>query len=455
MRPLANETRALTKRAHDRALRVALVGLAAQLMGCQTLLDFERARSLFSPAVAVEIPVLVETPPAELPEVGGLDAISGELRSVPLRWDPLLDEVVAGYTVERALDPKGPFERVGSVAGRHRTRWLDRGTDLFAKHDSPQGGGDLGDGHTYHYRVRAFDPEGHLAPAEKAAIRSAETAKTPAPPPGFQAFSHLPRRVALRWDPSHDPTTRGYVVYRSPTARGDFVPVAQLAGRFTTTHVDTDLGDLRVFYYRVAARNDAGGIGETTDRERAVTKPEPLPPIGLAIAEQGVGENRLRWQVNVESDLRTYRVLRRRADGDFEILAEVPSEEHGVTDRDVGSGESVDYALVAVDHDGLESARSEGVQVASMAYGLSAKSTDGGIEVTWSQEAQASLSEIRVLRLGSLGDRELGRSKETRFLDTSAAPGERVRIQLVGLRADGTEAPPSTVVEVTVPGSDR
>lgn len=434
---------------------LALIALASLGLGCQTLLDLERARSLFTPAPRTEIPILVETPAAKLPPVRGLQLIGGQLRQIPLSWDPLPDGTVAGYTVERALRAKGPYERVGSVAGRHRTEWLDRGSDLAAKHESPRGGGDLGDGHTYFYRVRAFDEAGRLAPVDAALVGTASTAPAPSPPTGFQAFSRLPRRVALRWEASPDPTTTGYVVYRSPSSKGSFEARAQIDGRFTTTWRDLGLGDLRVFYYRVAARNAWGGIGTPTDRARAVTKPEPLPPIGLEVSRQELGRNELSWSANVEPDLEHYRLLRRRQDGTVEQVAETDEATRVALDDALAAGEVVEYSLIAIDRDGLVSAMSTPLEVAAIDYGLRTEVRSGGIELSWSGRAHADVSEMRVIRVNRLGEREVGRSREPQYTITGLEPGQRIQVRIIGVRPDGSEAPPSVAVDATLPDAAR
>lgn len=427
-----------------------LLALASAVLGCQTFLDLERARGLVRPSAADEIPVLVETPAADLAEVDGLTAVQDELRAVPLRWQPVLAGEVAGYSIERALSERGDYVRVGSVAGRYRSAWVDRGTDLFPKQE---GGANLGDGHSYFYRVRAFDAEGLLAPPGDRAAE-ARTAGAPAPPVHFQAFSRLPREVALRWAPSADPLAVGYVVLRSPAARGEFRPIARLAGRFTTTYLDEGLGDLRVFYYRIAVVNAVGGQGEPTKAERAVTKPVPLPPVGLAVTDQGLGVNELGWSANVEPDLRAYRLLRRREGSETEEVVEIEVGTTTARDPQVGSGESVAYLLVALDRDGLESAPSVEIEVESVAYGLEATVGDGVIELSWSADVQAGLAEIRVLSVGSFGAREIGRARLPAFAVPDVKPGASYRFRIVGIREDGSEAPPSREIRVQAPDED-
>ena len=52
---------------------------------------------------------------------------------------------------------------------------------------------------------------------------------------------------------------------------------------------------------------------------------------------------------------------------------------------------------------------------------------------------------------GGLGDDELARVSAPSFAHRDVKPGETLRYRLVGVRADGSEAPPSPLLEVTVP----
>jgi hypothetical protein len=120
--------------------------------------------------------------------------------------------------------------------------------------------------------------------------------------------SRLPRKVALGWRPSSDPTVKGYVVLRSPGAAGPFEPIAELAGRHRTHYVDHGLGDLHVFYYQLRAINTAGALGAPSEPVQGLTKPDPLPPVGLHIAGREGSSFVLVWAPNVEPDVVAYRV---------------------------------------------------------------------------------------------------------------------------------------------------
>lgn len=431
-------------------LALAWLCLASSL-GCAGALDVELARDYFARERVPEAPVLSEAPPARLAAVEGLRTLSGELRVIPLRWDPVLAGEVAGYAVERATGAEGPFQRIAIVMGRFETAYTDRGIDLGAKQNARESAGDLGDGNTYYYRLRPFDRRGHLG-AQVAPPQSGTTSARPAAPTGFRAYSQLPREVALSWEPSPDPTVAGYVVTRSPSANGNFLPVARPKGRFNSTWVDRGLRDLRVFYYRVAAKNSAGGSSEPSATARAVTKPEPLPPVDVRIAERALGRNVVSWEPNVEGDLAGYRLFRRRAHATRdELVAEVSAETLRVADNAVAASERLTYAVVAFDRDGLESEPSDPIESESVGYGLRAELEGSTVTLRWDEAVQRELAQVRVLRDGRFGDSELARVESASFVDRSARAGSTQRYRLVGVRPDGSEAPSSLVLEVEVP----
>jgi fibronectin type 3 domain-containing protein len=265
---------------------------------------------------------------------------------------------VRGYVIERALDAGGPFERIAVVTETYDSSYVDRGFDLARK--SPLTGSDpgLGDGARYFYRLRAYDSSEHLS-ATASEVVTASTAARPSPPAEVRAYSQLPRRIGLAWRASDDPHVQSYVVERSPSAKGPFDVVGHVPGRHRTTFVDRNLGDLRVFYYRVAAVSAAGAEGPASEPVRALTKAEPLPPAGLRISRAGGGID-LAWEPNAERDVARYRIQRKLDGESFEDLgsAAVPHFHDGSPP----AGTSLSYRVIAVDADNLESAPSAAVE---------------------------------------------------------------------------------------------
>lgn len=385
-------------------------------------------------------PPLVEIPGAALPAPDGLRATSGEYRMIPLKWDPMLHGNAGGYLLERAAERDGAFSRIAEIWGRGSISHVDRGSD-----DAP-----LGDGETRFYRLRAFAPDGRLS-AQASRVVVGSTAPPPDPPEDVRAYSRQPREVPLSWSASLDPIVAGYQVERSPGRDGPFEVVARLEGRHATTYVDSGLGDLRVFYYRVASMNPGESAGAPSPPVRGVTKPVPLPPLDLRVSQRRLGANVLEWQANVETDLVEYRLFRARQGEAPRLVAAVPAEARRARDGSVDAGDRVTYTLVAVDRDGLESRPSEAVPVASEGYGLAAEVRDDGIHLSWNPRTEEGFRGARLVRSGWFTRRRSIRSESGEHVDREVVPGRRYRYVAILQRADSSEAPPSRPIEVRVP----
>jgi hypothetical protein len=185
---------------------------------------------------------------------------------------------------------------------------------------------------------------------------------------------------------------------------------------------------------------------------QAVTKPEPLPPIGLRVVEQRLGTNQLMWEPNVETDITEYRLLRIREGADApEVVASVPPGATTAEDDAVAASERVAYTLVGVDGDGLQSANSEPIGVECEGYGLSARGESDGVHLTWNPRAEEGFHGARVLRTRWLASQELAFAPSGSYVDGDARPGQRYRYVVVLERPDSTRAPPSLPIEIEVP----
>jgi fibronectin type 3 domain-containing protein len=183
---------------------------------------------------------------------------------------------------------------------------------------------------------------------------------------------------------------------------------------------------------------------------RAVTKPEPLPPIGLRLAEASLGRNVLVWEPNVETDIAEYRLVRIRQGTRSKLITTVPADTPRAVDTDLSAGEGATYAVIAIDRDGLESRPSESIRVQSQDYELQAAADPSGVKLHWKARPE-EFPQARVTRSSWLGQRDLGRTDNGSFVDPNVEPGRSYSYVVVGIRPDGSEAPPSDPLEVRVP----
>ena len=232
-----------------------------------------------------------------------------------------------------------------------------------------------------------------------------------------------------------------------------------MEGRVTTIYEDPVPGDLRVMYYRVAARNRFGGEGEASEPVRGVTKAEPLPPIGLAVAERRLGSIDLRWATNVEPDLSGYEVWRAERDDDGwdgeRLVGEVGAGGTLFRDPEVGCGQSLRYRVRALDRDGLTSGYSDPLDATGEAIDLRARALPGAVELRWSPARAWPAAQIFAVRMG-LPDRLLYTVRgQTRVRIDDLPPGRhQLAVVLTTQPADGADGADGAADPVDAPACE-
>ncbi len=421
--------------------------------------------------LSVEPMILSSDRPSDLIPPEGLRVTSTEQRQVALAWDPVLVGDVKGYAIKRSRAPEGDHVLIGQTASRFATVFIDSGS----------GPERLGDGQTYSYRVHPFDSYGRISRSH--AHISATTEARPPIPTGLQSYSNLPRKVALSWQPSPSRSVVGYAIYRSPTPSGQWAQVGFAEGRLNTVWEDPVNGDLRLMHYRIEAINAFGAASDPSSFVRAVTKAEPLPPIGLEAEQSALGELELRWDPNVERDLERYEVF--RADGPTHTVSlanldsdtsvttpsprdsseftkerrvgQVSANELRFVDPNVGCGQFVRYRVRVIDRDRLMSAYSEPLMVEGATMNFELDTSGPTPRVVWDRDLlarwpSAEISETRQ----ALPDRAVGKVTGRNDYDLQGLPPglHTLRITLFNASDEPDvrrEESPTCTIEVSIP----
>jgi fibronectin type 3 domain-containing protein len=412
--------------------------LALALSGCAADTAEKVAGKLFASNHALVFDRASDLLPPE-----SLRVTSNADRQISLAWDPVLVGDVAGYAIRRGTGSvEGSFHLVGVTSSRFGTVFTDAGDKSGA----------LGDGQTYTYQVHPYDHQGRVSRSH--AALTATTEAKPAIPEGLQVYSNLPRKAVLSWKPSEQRAVAGYGIYRCPTMAGPWEHVAFSEGRLNSVYEDAIPGDLRVMYYRITAVNRFGGESEMTESPiRAVTKAEPLPPMGLAADAHRLGVVSLKWVANVEPDVRSYQIWRSQKVGaDFApetLIATVGADKTSFVDAAIGCGETVRYQLRALDADALESVPSEPLEVTGPDLSLALQRTSAGLVLRWDPARGKGFGSARVSQLRSvLPDKELANvSGASEVTLPDLAGGTRLEVALAG-PTDGGSAPPACLITV-------
>jgi len=279
-----------------------------------------------------------------LPEPVSYFTATKELaRSAKLLWRPHPDLRIVGYEIER-LDPgEKSFHRIGSVDGRLNAEYIDR---------------DLDDSSIYRYRIVAVSFDGKKsAPSEEVSV---STKPLPLPPKQLNAGNNGIRTIALSWEASPNKDIAYYKVYRADSPDGYFSYRAKVDRTSFTDKTDEDGAR---YFYKVTAVDQDGLESPSGEAVAGTTKAAPEAPelLGLAVSDNAVV---IRWKSR-DPRTRSYELHKSTSSGWFDtnetVIRDIRMTTY--TDANIAPGTEYEYAVVAVDKDGLKSAPSESKSV--------------------------------------------------------------------------------------------
>lgn len=325
---------------------------------------------------AVPVEATTRPPP---PVVTELTAETDGPREVSLQWDPSPDEKVTGYEIWRSPE-EGEFALIGKTEERETSVYRDRGTPprgLFGgSKDDGSGPGFLENAVVYRYHVKAFNTAYALSePCEEVTSR---TKDLPVAVMGMFTTTNTAGRVVLTWEANPEDDISHYEVEVADRPGSGFD---------TLTRVDAGVEDVERFaeaigldpsearWFRVRAIDQAELIGLWSEAATGQAKPLPSTPESLEV-HYGPEGAELSWQAAPQPDISAYRLYRKKFLG-AEELRDVDEAAAQFTAKEVGK--RITIAVSALDADGLESERSDWLEldgVRTAAGGASEPDTD-------------------------------------------------------------------------------
>ena len=285
------------------------------------------------------------------PVVAGLETVSGRPREIPLKWQVSTDEKVVGYAISRASD--GDFEEVATVKGMENCEYVDQGGERRRGSSI----GTLQDGTTYRYRVLAFNTAG--ARSEWSEPVEATTKVAPGIPVGLETTTNLPRAVRTTWRLNGEKDIREYVVESSADGRRFRECARVSADEAVLAATENGLRDNEAKFYRLKAVDSDTLESGWCEAVAGRTKPLPDAPSGLAFELTDEGAV-VRWSAAPQPDITGYKVWRKGLLSAQE-LGRAERTEYTVGPAELGKGLTLQVS--ALDADGLESERSEPLEI--------------------------------------------------------------------------------------------
>jgi len=255
-------------------------------------------------------------------------------------WDASPDASIGGYDVFRA-EPPHAYVRIAQLGAQAR-RFADRVTPATK--------------YVYDVRARSVDGVDGYTTGGAASFLPKTT-----PPDAPSGLAAKPSRdaVALSWNPSRDPATQDYEVYRrAPKAQAFLLKIVPVARR---SYSDRLPMDARANYeYGVGAVDRFGNRAMPSKwvaaRPVRTTIAQAAAPIGVTYAGGAVT---IAMVPIVDEDVIAQRVLRADDGHALRALASLHVDQTRYVDRSVRAGHRYAYALATIERGGMQGAVSK------------------------------------------------------------------------------------------------
>ena len=313
------------------------------------------------------------------------------------------------------------------------------------------------------YQVRWVDPLGRKGPWARVRVYVMDLAALR--PPARVTAKVGKGEVTLHWPASENPHTAGYVVERAYLNTGPYevlTPKGVPAAR--PEYSDRGLQGGTLYFYRVLAMGPRGDLGTPSDPVAALARSTVGPPAPRGLkAEAGRTRVQLKWEP-LPGNVAGY-IVERRAEGSprwsrLNATLRQPPRLDDLLGPQVGG--TLDYRVIAVSEDNLESAPSKVVRVHLVDTTPplppridSADGSGGKVRLGLRATDPRDTARIYVLRGGSASDQGLVIGKPLpgdarTFEDSWVEPGKAYWYHLVAFDAAGNRSADGQAIEVRV-----
>ncbi len=288
-------------------------------------------------------PIEASTLPMIAP-VSFFQSIGNMPRSAKLLWRPHPNTRISGYIIDRLNVNDQKWSELKSIEGRLNAEYIDR---------------DLKDGQVYYYRIRAITFDKLIT--EPSETTKVSTKPLPKEVQGITATTHLPKAIALKWDPTVVEEFSHYNIYRSSSSNGSYdYHIKLIDASFT----DTTKEDGESFYYKITAVDKDGlesPMGSIVTQGSSLAKPRT--PVAYDGKISAAGAN-LQWSKN-DDRIASYTVIKTTKTSWIgrESIEINNIKETSFNDTSVQPNVGYIYQVIGVDKDGVRSLPTQGIEL--------------------------------------------------------------------------------------------
>jgi fibronectin type 3 domain-containing protein len=291
--------------------------------------------------------IMIKTIPAQK-SVSFIAAISNLPQQIKIVWRPHSNKAVKSYIVQRLITKTSKWANIAILKGRLNAEYIDT---------------KLANNTVYMYRLIAVTFKYIKSLPTK--VVQAKTKPLPIGVQGLHATIDLAKKIIIKWEPTPTNDVVSYNIYRSPKNKN----FELLDNINVKTHIFTDLinKDGAAFFYKITAIDkDSLESRRDTKTIRGTTLSKPAKPIFESATIKGK-KAILEWS---PSDKRavSYNIIKTVRSGYFSkktsVVKNVKTNELRFEDTEILPGIIYEYALEAVDINGIISERTTSTSVA-------------------------------------------------------------------------------------------
>lgn len=249
----------------------------------------------------------------------------GRSKSILIVWaaNPLKSQdtsQMAGYKIYRADQEDGQYQEVNKLLLSDLTDSSDGKIHYRATA--------LSDGHTYFYRLAAFNEKG----IESELCYPVKGTTFPIVA-SVNSVSDLIREVKLSWTGTQSPFLVAYNIYRSIKSDGGFVKIKKINASDSNNRYEYSdaegLGDKTKYYYQITAEDDLGIETSPSPVRVAVTRDIPPQPEKFVARSSLVKKVELTWQAATQEEVEGYLIYwSLEREGQYTLLKKISGREN-------------------------------------------------------------------------------------------------------------------------------
>ena len=279
--------------------------------------------------------------------VSFITAISDLPRQIKIIWRPHTNLGIKYYSIQRSTLQTSDWKEIKKINGRLNAEFIDT---------------KLGDNEVYLYRLIAITFDG--LKSSSSPIIQAKTKPLPLTINNFNATKDLPRKIELTWEPSITADVKSYKVYKGTAGTDKFFREVAHIDVKNNIYTDVVNEDGKAEFYKITTidKDNLESTKEITPIMGSTLGKPAKPIVTLALIE---GNKAILNWVAGDNRAVSYNVIKTVQEGYFSSKKTLIPNVEGLRfeDADVVRGVTYEYALEAVDVNGLVSKKTSSTSI--------------------------------------------------------------------------------------------